>query len=134
MIMPKIIYETESGEEITALREEARKLRDEAAKLRGVRGMEAGAREREAEAARLEERAGERWEAARLETLTVYKGDVVKKLKAGEATYTYWYASWREGGKIVNKYLGSVEKMTREAATAKARKLKAEALGILSLF
>jgi len=45
MAVPRIIYETENGEEITALREEARKLRDEAAKLREVRGMDAGARE-----------------------------------------------------------------------------------------
>lgn len=36
-----------------------------------------------------------------------------------------------EGGKVVNKYVGSVEKMDLVAATAKARKLKAEALGHL---
>ena len=34
------------------------------------------------------------------------------------------------GGKVVNKYIGSPRKMTREAATAKAQKLKAEALGL----
>jgi hypothetical protein len=34
------------------------------------------------------------------------------------------------GGKVINKYLGSVEKMDLAAAKAKARKLKAEALGL----
>ena len=130
MATPKIIYETESWEEITALREEARKLRDEAAKLRGVRGMEAGAREREAEAARLEERAGELWDAARLEALTVYLGPVEKITAKGPKTYEYYFASWKMGDKVVNKYIGSPRKMTREAATEKARKLKAEALGL----
>jgi hypothetical protein len=46
---------------ITELREEARKLRGDAVKLRDVRGMEAGERE---------------VEAARLEVLTVYLGQV----------------------------------------------------------
>ena len=130
MATPKIIYETESGEEITTLRDEARELRDEAAKLREVRGMEAGAGEREAEAARLEERAGELWEAARLEALTVYLGQVEKITAKGPKTYEYYFASWKMGDKVVNKYIGSPRKMTREAATEKARKLKAEALGL----
>ncbi|MCP1391309.1 MAG: hypothetical protein PHN90_10065 [Methanothrix sp.] len=124
MATPKIIYETESGENITSLREDARKLRDEAAKLQGVRGMEAGAREREAEAARLEERAGELWEAARLEALTVYIGQVEKITAKGPKTYEYYFASWKMGGKVVNKYIGSPRKMTLEEATAKARELK----------
>ena len=128
--MPKIIYETTSGEKITAMREEARKLREEAAKLRGVRGMEAGARERETEAARLEERAGELWEVARLEALTVYLGQVEKITAKGPKTYEYYFASWKIGGKVVNKYIGSPRKMDLAAATAKARKLKAEALGL----
>jgi hypothetical protein len=34
------------------------------------------------------------------------------------------------GDKVVNKYIGSPRKMTREAATAKARKMKAGALGL----
>ena len=130
MAMPKIIYETASGGEITALREEARKLRDEAARLRGIRGMEAGAREREGEAARLEERAGELWEAGRLEALTVYLGQVERITAKGPKTYECYFASWKMGDKVVNKYIGSPRKMTRKAATAKARKLKAEALGL----
>jgi hypothetical protein len=69
-------------------------------------------------------------EATRLEALTVYQGDVVKKTKAGEATYTYWFASWREGRKVKNVHLGSTKKMDEAATMAKARKLKAEALGL----
>ncbi|MDD3566136.1 MAG: hypothetical protein PHN90_10765 [Methanothrix sp.] len=130
MAMPKIVYETTSGEEITSLREEARKLREEAAKLRGVRGMEAGARERVAEAAKLEDEAEDLWNAARLEALTVYLGQVEKITAKGPKTYEYYFASWKMGGKVKNVYIGSPRKMTREAATAKARKLKAEALGL----
>jgi hypothetical protein len=130
MARQKIVYETTHGEEIKTLRDEAQKLREDATKLREIRGMKPAAREREAEAARLEGEAEDLWNAARLEALTVYKGDVVKKTKAGDATYAYWYASWREGGKVKNVHLGSTKKMDREAATAKARKLKAEALGL----
>jgi len=65
---------------------------------------------------------------AGLEVQTVYKSDVAKRAKAGEATYTYWYADWREDGKVKNVPLGSVERMDLAAATAKARKLNAEAL------
>ncbi|KUK43413.1 MAG: Uncharacterized protein XD72_2221 [Methanothrix harundinacea] len=130
MARQKIVYETTRGEEIKTLRDEARKLREDATKLRSIKGMEPGAREREVEAARLEGEAEDLWNAARLEALTVYKGDVAKKTKTGEATYTYWYASWRESGKVKNVHLGSTKKMDREAATAKARKLKAEALGL----
>ncbi|MDD3564680.1 MAG: hypothetical protein PHN90_03295 [Methanothrix sp.] len=46
----------------------------------------------------------------------------------GEATHIYWYASWREGNKVKNLYLGYTRKMDKKAAMAKARKLKAEAL------
>jgi hypothetical protein len=39
-------------------------------------------------------------------------------------------ASWREEGKVRNVHLGSCEKLSREDALQKARKMKAEALGI----
>ncbi|MDD2638185.1 MAG: hypothetical protein PHO60_04350, partial [Methanothrix sp.] len=45
-------------------------------------------------------------------------------------TYEYYFVSWKVGDKVVNKYIGSPRKMTREAATAKARKMKAGALGL----
>ncbi|MCK9520971.1 MAG: hypothetical protein M0R74_18400 [Dehalococcoidia bacterium] len=130
MARQKIVYETTSGEKIKALREEARRLRGEAAKLRAIRGLEPAAREREAEVARLEAEAEDLWDAARLEALTVYLGQVEKITAKGPKTYEYYFASWKMGDKVVNKYIGSPRKMTREAATAKARKLKAEALGV----
>ena len=73
---------------------------------------------------KLEERAGELWDAARLEALTVYLGPVEKITAKGPKTYEYYFASWKMGGKVVNKYIGSPRKMTLEEATAKARELK----------
>jgi hypothetical protein len=129
MARQKIVYETGSGERIVALREDAKRLREEAAKLREIQGMDPGAKEREAEAARLEEEAEDLWNVARLEALSVYQGSIAKKTTKGEATYTYWYASWREGDKVKNVHLGSTRKMDQPGANAKARKLKAVELG-----
>jgi len=53
-----------------------------------------------------------------------------KSTKKGSREYAYWMTSWREGGKIRNIHLGSCEKLSREDALQKARKMKAEALGI----
>ena len=55
----------------------------------------------------------------------------VKATTKGEArTYTYWHASWWEGDRARNVYLGSTVKLSEEAALAKARKMKADALGL----
>jgi hypothetical protein len=48
----------------------------------------------------------------------------------GSKTYTYWMAYWREGDKTRNVHLGSTKKMDAEAARQKARRMKAEALGM----
>jgi hypothetical protein len=69
---------------------------------------------------------------ARLEDLTVWQMEKVKQSRKGSKTYTYWMASWREGGKTRNVHLGSGRKMDGEAARRKARKRKAEALGMQS--
>ena len=53
-----------------------------------------------------------------------------KTTKKGSKTYGYWMASWREGDRVRNVHLGSCAKVDREAAMQKARKIKAEALGI----
>ena len=53
-----------------------------------------------------------------------------KETKAEAKTYLYWMASWREGDKVRNVHLGSCKKVDNEAALQKARKMKAEALGI----
>jgi hypothetical protein len=69
-------------------------------------------------------------EASRLEDLHVWQMEKVKTTKKGSKTYGYWMASWREGDKVRNVHLGSCAKVDREAAMQKARKMKAEALGI----
>jgi len=55
---------------------------------------------------------------------------VEKITSKGPKTYEYYFAYWKMGDKVVNKYIGAPRKMTRVAATAKAPKLKAEALGV----
>ena len=90
--------------------------------------MEGKARESEDEARRLDEEALEAMEAARLEAVTVYLGDVVKTTTKGEKRYRYYFASWKVGGKVKNVYIGSPRKMTLEEATAKARELKRRSL------
>jgi hypothetical protein len=64
---------------------------------------------------------------ARLEDLSVYK--VGKKGKKGK-TNEYWHATWRHGHEVCNVYLGSCKKLAREQALQKAKKMKAEDLGI----
>jgi hypothetical protein len=91
-------------------REKARKLQAEADKLKA-----------EAEALK---------GAARLEDLTVWKMVKEKRTKKGSREYAYWMTSWREGGKVRNVHLGSCEKLSREDALQKARKMKAAALAI----
>ena len=82
--------------------------RKEAERLQG----EAEAALAEAEALKLQ---------ARLEDLTVWQMKKVKESRKGSKTYTYWMASWREGNKTRNVYLGSARKMDAEAARQKAR-------------
>jgi hypothetical protein len=65
---------------------------------------------------------------ARLEDLNVWEMKKVKQSRKGSRTYTYWMASWREGGKTRNVHLGSCRKMDGEAARRKARERKAEGL------
>ena len=66
----------------------------------------------------------------RLEDLTVWQMEKVKQSRKGSKTYTYWMASWREGGKTRNVHLGSTRKMDAEAARQKAREMKAEAIHV----
>ena len=70
---------------------------------------------------------------ARLEDLQVWEQKKVKDTKKGAKTYTYFMASWREGGRIKNVYLGPSHKMSRTQAQEQARALKREALGFSSL-
>jgi len=125
------MHKTETGEKIKAMKTEAARAEMEATTLAKVRGLEAGAVEREEEARRLRSEAEDLRPKARLEDLSVYQVEKVKPSAKGESkTYKYWYASWWEGDRARNVYLGSVAKLSEEAALAKARKMKAEALGL----
>jgi hypothetical protein len=127
------MHRTTSGDRRQALQRTARDL------SRDARTLQKAAR---APAARLEaqrlqgeaEKALAEAEAlklqARLEDLTVWEMKKVKQSRKGSKTYSYWMASWREGGKTRNVHLGSARKMDAEAARQKARERKAEALGI----
>jgi len=90
---------------------------------REARRMEGRADELKAEAEALEG-------AASLEDLTLWQMEQAKTTKKGSKTYLYWMASWREGGKVRNVHLGSCKKVDHETALQKARKMKAEALGL----
>jgi hypothetical protein len=68
---------------------------------------------------------------ARLENLKIYEVRVKRPARKRKIkVYSYWYTSWRTESKVKNVCLGSTEKMTHDEALIKARKLKAEYLGI----
>lgn len=125
------MHTTATGEKIKSMKAEAARAEREAATLAKVRGLKAGAVEREEEARRLRGVAEDLKPKARLEDLSVYMVEKVKPTAKGVArTYKYWYASWWEGDRARNVYLGSVAKISEETALAKARNMKAEALGL----
>jgi hypothetical protein len=126
------MHRTPSGDRRQSLQKEARELARDARILQKVARAPAARLEAqrlqgkadvalaEAEALKLQ---------ARLEDLNVWQMEKVKQSRKGSKTYTYWMASWREGGKTRNVHLGSSRKMDAEAARQKARAMKAEALG-----
>ena len=126
------MHRTPSGDRRKALQRTAQELSRDARALQKVAARAPAARR---EAQRLQ---GEAEKAlveaetlklqARLEDLTVWQMKKVKQSRKGSKTYTYWMASWREGGKTRNVHLGSGRKMDVEAASQKAREMKAEAL------
>ena len=69
-------------------------------------------------------------DSARLEDLHIWEMKKEKDTKKGVKTYSYWMASWREGGRVRHVYLGSCRKISQEVALQKARGIKAEALGL----
>jgi len=128
------MHKTAAGERAKALLQEAQDLakrakaqKEAAATMRAARvtvmNLQSMAAKRlsQAQAQKLE---------ARLEDLQVWEQKKVKESKAGPKAYTYYLASWREGGKLRNVYLGSSLRMSREEAQEKARTLKREALGL----
>jgi regulator of replication initiation timing len=126
------MHTTATGEKIKELRAEAARAAREAVTLAKVRGLEEGVMEKEEEARQLRGEAENLKPKARLEDLSVYTVKKEKPTVKGEArTYKYWYASWWEGDRARNVYLGSVAKLSEEAALEKARKMKADALGLV---
>jgi hypothetical protein len=128
------MHTTAAGERRKALKRDARELAREANALQKAAAHLPAARKKaerlqgEADSALAEAEA--LWIQARLEDLTVWEMEKVKESKKGFKTYTYWMASWREGDKTRNVHLGSTRKMDAEEARQKARKMKAEALGM----
>ena len=130
------MHRTPSGDRRQALQKTARELARDARALQKVARAPAARREVEglqveAEAALAEAQALKL--QARLEDLQVWEQRKVKDTKKGTKAYTYYLASWREGGKLKNVYLGSSQRMSREEAQERARALKREALGLSSL-
>ena len=125
------MHTTPSRKKIKALKAEASEFEKEARTLESVRGMAAGARERLAEADRLRSEASRMEAMARLEDLRVFRIEKLKETKKGEIKrYEYWHASWREGVKVRNVYIGSCGKMNRGEAMEKAMRMKGRALGM----
>ena len=126
------MHRTDAGERRKALKRDAQELTREARVLQKaaahlpVARMMAQKLQGEADAALAEAQALKL--QARLEDLNVWQMEKVKESKKGSKTYSYWMASWREGGKTRNVYLGSARKIDAEAARQKARERKAEAL------
>ncbi len=125
-----MVHSTPSRQKARELRDKARTLQKEARSLDGIEGAEYLAQKRQIEAKAAIASARELESAARLEDLTVRREPLVKQTKKGERTYYRWVASWREGERTKKIYLGSCNKMSRSDALQKARRVKAEALGV----
>jgi hypothetical protein len=128
------MHTTATGDKIKTLQKDALELarKAKAAKRAAITLPEATEKalelQREADKARAEALALK--PLAKLEDLSLWQMEKIKDTKKGSRKYTYWMATWREDGKTRNVHLGSCEKMDKETARQKARKLKAEALAI----
>jgi hypothetical protein len=128
------MHKTNAGERAKALKKEAQDLarrakaqKEAAATMRAARVTVMNLQSMAAK--RLSQARTQKLEA-RLEDLHVWEQKKVKETKVGPKAYTYYMASWREGGKLRNVYLGPSQKMSREDALERARILKKEALGL----
>ena len=128
------MHKTSADEKRKALKAEALELaRDANAALKAAKTLPEArgkARTLEDRADSLQAEAEALKGAARLEDLHIWQMEKAKTTKKGKTTYGYWMASWREGDRVRNVHLGSCAKVDREAAMQKARKMKAEALGL----
>ena len=128
------MHKTAAGEKRKALNTEALELeRDASMAMKAAEILpdaKGKALEMVSRAGELKAEAEDLKGAARLEDLQIWEQRKVKDTKKGAKTYLYWMASWREGDKVRNVHLGSCKKVDHETALQKARKLKAEAIGI----
>ena len=128
------MHKTTAGEKRKALKAEALELaRDARSAMKAAKTLPEArgkARTLEDRAASLQAEVEALKGAARLEDRSVWVMEKAKTTKKGSKTYGYWMASWREGDRVRNVHLGSCAKVDREAAMQKARKMKAEALGM----
>lgn len=128
------MHKTTAGEKRKALNEEALELaRDAKAAMKASKNLPEARKKAhtlEGQAESLKAEVDALKGAARLEDLSVWVMEKAKTTKKGSKTYGYWMASWREGYRVRNIHLGSCAKVDREAAMQKARKMKADALGI----
>lgn len=126
-----MVHDVAARREARGLKKRARELVGEAKALESIEGAAYMVEEKKSEAARLRREADELQARARLEDLSVRQETLVKQTKrGGERTYYRWVASWREGEKTRKAYLGSCKKMSQGEALQKARKLKADGLGL----
>ena len=128
------MHKTDAGERRKTLKREALELGRDSTIMRKAAKILPDARQKAQELAghadMLKAEAEDLKGAARLEDLHLWQMEKVKSTKKGSKTYLYWMASWREGDKVRNVHLGSCKKVDHEAALQKARKMKAEAIGI----
>jgi hypothetical protein len=124
------MHRTSAGEKRKALHKEALKLEREARILKKIARMSSDAKIAQDEANRLNAEAEALKRDARLEDLHVWQMEKIKTSKKGSRKYAYWMATWREYGRTRNVHLGSARKMDAQAASQKARAMKAEALGL----
>ena len=128
------MHTTDAGEKRKALKREALELARRAkAAMKAAKTLpEAShkARELQGEADKALAESEALKDLTRLEDLHVWAMKKIRTTKKGSKKYAYWMATWREGGKVRNVHLGSCKKISEEEALQKARKRKAEGLGI----
>jgi hypothetical protein len=127
-----MVHKTPTGERIKQLRADARMLGTALIAARSLEGLgdlgDLKERLREKrEAAKAEAAALQSSGQARVEDLSVFR--VKKETKKGKE-HEYWHAAWMIEGKVRNVYLGSSKKVSQEEALERARKRKAEELGV----
>jgi hypothetical protein len=125
-----MVHDTPARRKARELKAKARKLEQEAAILAGIRETEELGAIKANRAKELKTAAKDLNQSARLEDITVRRNPLSKPTRKGDRIYYRWVCSWQEGDRTVSKYLGSCKKMSEAEALRKARKLKAEALGI----